>query len=245
MEKWLANFEAWLQSKPSSHFANTAIGIFYVNYAWHARGAGYANTITNEGYRLFQERLTKAQDYLEKAYLVDPSDPMAPRWLIKVALGLGSEYAEMEKQFQRALQADRTEFTAYYAKLNYLMPKWHGSEEEMLSFARDTAKNAPADSLAPLVLAQAHWEMYYHSENKKMYFKQPEVWREVKAVYTTVGQRFPKSKERHNWFALTAYLAGDFDTARQEMAKIQNDWSESVWRNHAYFSKVKEDILRR
>jgi tetratricopeptide (TPR) repeat protein len=222
MEKWLGDFEDWLRSDPSSHFANAAIGIFYVDYAWHARGSGWANTVTEEGYRLFKERLLKARNYLEKAYIADYSDPVVPSGLIKVALGLGSDYAEMEKQFQRAIKADRSAYEAYGAKFTFLMPKWHGSREEMFSFARETARNAPADSLAPLVLAKAHWEMYARSEDRASYFQQPEVWNEVRSVYSLLCDRFPKSKERHYWFARTARLAGDFETAKRESAIIQN-----------------------
>ena len=90
---------------------------------------------------------------------MDPSDAIVPAQLIKVEMGLGSSYSEMEKQFQRAFQADSREYTAYKAKLDYLMPKWHGSKDMMFSFARDAASNAPPDSLIPLILPQAHWEM--------------------------------------------------------------------------------------
>ncbi len=242
---WLADFELWLKSKPSSHFAQGAIGIFYISYAWHARGSGWANTVTAEGHRLFEERLLKARDYLEKAYLSDQTDPIVPSKLITVAMGLGSDADEMEKQFRRSILADRTEFTAYNAKLTYLMPKWYGSQDAMFRFARETVRNAPPDSLAPLVLAKAHWEMYYGSNNREWYFRQPAVWSEVKSVYSTLCQRFPKSKERHNWFILTAYLAGDFQTAKQELAIIQDNWSPQVWGSYQKFAQTKEYILRR
>lgn len=244
METVLAQFEDWLKSKPSSHFANAAIGMFCMDYAYHARGTGWGNTVTEEGRRLYRERLLKARDYLEKAYMTDPTDPLVPSHLIGVATGLGMDSTEVEKQFRRAIEADKSEFAAYDAKLNYLKPKWHGSEKQMFSFARETARNAPSDSLAPLLLAKAHWEMSAITGNKD-YFKKPEVWDEVKSVYTTICRRFPESSERHNWFARTAYLAGDFDTARQELAIIKDDWLEGVWPSYVDFTKAKEEVLRR
>ncbi len=244
METWLREFEEWLHAKPDSHFANTAMGRFCVNYAWHARGSGWANTVTSQGWNLFNERLVKAREYLEKGYQADPSDPMAPSQLIVVAMGLGEGYPEVEKQFQRALKADRSDINAYEAKLKYLMPKWHGSREQMFAFAREAARKGPADSLAPLVLAKAHWEMYARSEDKRSYFRDPEVWQEVKVVYRSLCRRFPESLERHNWFMRTAYLAGDFETARRELAIIKDNWSEQVW-SQAGFLKAREEILRR
>jgi hypothetical protein len=245
IEKSLGAFEAWLQHNPSSHFANAAIGMFFLEYAWHARGEGLAMTMTQEGHRLYKERLVKAREYLEKAYLLDPSDAMVPSRLIIVVTGLGPDYMEMEKQFQRAIQADRSEFGAYGAKLTYLMPKWHGTRDMMLAFARQTARNAPPDSLAPRVLAKAHWEIHVWSEDQRSYFKNPEVWNEVKTVYTTLIRQFPESNELHNWFAKTAYLADDLETAKLELAIIREDWVETVWGSYAGFGRVRDEIFRR
>lgn len=243
MEQRLVRLEDWLRSNPSSHFANAMIGSFYVTYAWDARGGGFGDTVSETNYRLFKERLLKARSYLENAYLADPSDPIVPSALVKVSMGLGDDFAEMEKQFQRAIQADVLEYCPYKAKLTYLMPKWHGSQELMLSFARKTARDAPSNSLAPLILAQAHWEIYERSADKKMYFRQPEVWDEVKSVYSLICKRFSGVKERHNWFARAAYLAGDFETAREQMAFVEKDWSQRVWGNFADFSRAKAEIL--
>jgi tetratricopeptide (TPR) repeat protein len=245
IEKSLGDYEGWLKYNPSSHFANAAIGMFYLQYAWHARGEGLARTITDEGHRLYKERLVKAREYLEKAYLLDPSDPLVPSSLISVVTGLGSDYTEMEKQFQRAIQADKSEFGAYGAKLTYLMPKWHGTRDMMFAFARQTARNAPPDSLAPRVLAKAHWEMYAWSEDKRSYFKNPEVWNEIKKVYTTLTRQFPESNELHNWFAKTAYLADDLETAKHELTIIREDWSEDAWGSYAGFTRARDEILRR
>jgi tetratricopeptide (TPR) repeat protein len=244
-ETWLSYFEDWLEYNPSSHFANASIGMFYIRYAWNARGTGWANTVTEEGSRLYQERLLRAHEHLENAYMLDPSDPVVPAYLIKTARGLRLEYEEMEKQFQRAIQADISEYRAYYEKLVYLMPKWYGSERQMFFFAREVVKNAPPDSLVPLVLANAHWEMYFRSKNQSAYFKQSEVWEELKPVYNLLCQRFPNSKERHNWFAVTAYLAGDYETARKELTIIQDDWLEQAWGDFEYFTKVKNEVFKK
>ncbi len=245
--QWIQNFEDWLRHNPESHFANACAGAFYVGHAWNARGSGWANTVTNEGARLFEERLLTAQRYLEKAHQFDPSDPIVPARLIDVARGLGLEYEEMEKQFQRALKADKSEYEAYYRKLLYLTPKWQGigvgAEERMFKYAREAAKNAPSNTLIPFILAEAHWEMYYQSGYKKAYFRNPEVWEETKKVYLALVQRFPQSKRIHNLFAMTAYFAGDREIAKKELEFIKGDWLEEAWGNKKYFETVKKELL--
>jgi len=235
----------WLTQYPSSHFANACLGKVYINYAWNARGGGFAGTVIEEGFRLFKERLLTAKEYLEKAYSLDHSDPFVPASLIAVARGLSLEREEMEKQFKRAILADPSDRLAYSKKLTYLMPKWHGSEEEMFSFAREAVKKAPPGSRIPGVLLEAHWEMYYRSDSKASYFKNPVVWKEMKEVYLTLSNHFPDSNRIHNWFARTAYLAGDYETAREELKKLGDDWLEDAWHNKKRFDEAKKELSGR
>lgn len=243
--KRIFQLKAWLTQHSSSHFVNACLGIIFVDYAWYARGGGFANTITEEGGRLFEERLSTAKDYLERAYSLDQSDPNVPAELITVAKGLGLGRNEMEKQFHRAILADRTDHQAYFNKLTYLMPKWFGSKEEMLSFARESVKKAPPGSRIPGVLLTAHWEVYFREGKDSSYFRDPYTWKEMKEVYRTLTKSFPKAKRTHNWFARTAYLAGDYEVVREELRIIGDDWDRGVWDNKNTFEEIKREVSAR
>ena len=190
-------------------------------------------------------RLLTAKDYLEKAYSLDQSDPNVPANLIVVATGLGLEREEMEKQFKRAILADPTDHYAYFTKLQYLMPKWLGSKEEMFSFGRESAKKAAPKTRIPMVLATAHWEMYNRSGENASYFRNPNIWKEMKEVYQTVTKSFPEAKTTHNWFVRTAYLAGDYEVAQDELKIIGDDWDKNVWGNKNAFEEVKRALSAR
>jgi hypothetical protein len=58
---------------------------------------------------------------------------------VEMAIGEGNR-DEMEKWFWRAMDADNDNLDACNKKLLWLEPKWHGSPEEMLEFAR-TCRN--------------------------------------------------------------------------------------------------------
>jgi len=241
----IALLKSWLGQYNSSHFANACLGMVYIDYAWDARGEGYANTITEEGGHQYEDRILTAKKYLEKAYSLDQSDPNAPARLITVAMGLGLERKEMERQFQRAILADPTDKEAYFAKLEYLKPKWYGSKEEMFSFAREAMRKASPNSMIPMVLMAAHLEMYYRSGQNASYFRNPNVWKEMKEVYQTVTKSFPEAKTIHNWFARTAYLAGDYEVAREELKKIGDDWQnrqKQIWGDKKTFEEVKREL---
>jgi hypothetical protein len=77
------------------------------------------------------------------------------------------------------------------------------------------------------------------------YFRNPNVWKEMKEVYQTVSKSFPEAKTTNNWFARTAYLAGDYEVAREELKKIGDDWRVGVWGNKRAFEEVKRELLRR
>ncbi len=241
--KWINYFRDWLNRNNSSHFASACMGDLHIQYAWHARGSGWGSTVTNEGDRLLRERLLAARDYLEKAYSLDPSDPIVPAMLITVAMGLGSKYEEVEKQFQRAVGADSSEYAAYSSKLNYLMPKWYGSRDQMFLFASKAVKSAPPNSLIPLIMVEAHMEMYRRSDDSSFYFKNAYVWKEMKEVYLTLLKAFPESKRIHNLYAVTAYLAGEPQTAREELKIIGAEWSEEAWGDKKYFEKVRKELM--
>jgi hypothetical protein len=120
---------------------------------------------------------------------------------------------------------------------------WKEIEKRMFDYAREAAQSAPPNSLIPLILAEAHWEMYYQLGHKKAYFRNPEVWEETKKVYLSLVQRFPQSKRIHNWFAMTAYLAGDQAVAKKELEIIKGDWLEEAWGDKKYFEAARKEIV--
>ena len=239
----IIQLKSWLRKYSSSHFANACLGQVYIDYAWEARGPGFANTVTEEGARLFKDRLLTAKEYLEKAYSLDQSDPSVPADLIQVAIGLGLERKEMERQFQNAVLADPTDHDAYFKKLNYLEPKWYGSEEEMFSFAREAVRKAPPNSMIPMVLIAAHVKMSAYLEQDKSYFKNPNVWKEMKEAYQKTIKSFPEAMFIHNRFAKTAYLAGDYEVAREEFKRIGDVWRKEVWGKKETFEEAKREVL--
>jgi len=242
-ERRISEFKAWLAQVPSSHFANAALGMIHIEWAWHARGGGFASTITAEGHRLFRERLLAARQYLETAYSSDRSDPNVPARLITTAMGLGSDSGEVEKQLKRAVEADPSDHRAFFAKLTCLMPKWGGSREEMFSFAREAAGKAPPNSKIAMVLANAHWEMYRQSDNDPLYYREPEVWKEVKGAHETALKSFPEASNIRNWLARIAYLAGDHETAGREFARIGDDWYAEAWPGKRAFEETKSKVM--
>ena len=228
----------WCDKSPSSYIPWLARGTFYVYYAWDARGTKWASSVAKEKASLFKERLKQAQVDLEKAYQLNPEDPNAAAQLINVAMGLGLDYDYMETQFQRAIRADPNNFKAHRAKLLYLMPKWHGSAEKVSAFVKEVKSKAPEGSRLRLISALAYYELYYGKERKK-YFQNPQVWNEINADYAEYFTLNPDSMREHNYFALYAFTAEEYEITMKEFGKIVDNWDRTCWGTKDYFYTTK------
>ena len=86
--KELPTIEAWIEARPKSVHARWLLGAVLISYAWQARGGGYANTVSDKGWKLFHERVRQARAALESALELDPKH--GPSWssLIVVAMAV-------------------------------------------------------------------------------------------------------------------------------------------------------------
>lgn len=235
-------YDLWLRLHPDSYLANTAYGLLYIKYAWNARGCGYSNTVTSRGWDNFYDRLRTAKKYLLKAYSLSPDSIGAPAAMVKIANLLPEMTPEdVEKWFAIAVDIDPSDAEPYLHKARFMAPIWGGDAKRLLAFARDTAQKAPRDSMAPVILVKAHWSIA--GDDIAHYFKNPEVWKEMKDTQEELLNRFPNSAERHNWFARSACLAEDFVTAKKELDIIGTNWISSIWANEEEFKGCKKKCL--
>ena len=126
-----------------------------IDLAWQARGGGYANTVNDEGWKLFKKYLAIADEALGRAWNIDPKDPRIAVKMMWVELGQGTGRDRMELWFRRAMELDPNDYDACSAKCLYLEPKWYGSIDEMLAFGRACVTNKLWGGRVPLMLVDA------------------------------------------------------------------------------------------
>ena len=164
-------------------------GNSYADMAWQARGSGWAKTVSNEGWRLFGERLEIAGEALTRAWELDQTDPRIALAMMRVELGQSEGRPRMELWFRRAMALDPDYYEACRSKLNYLDPKWAGTIEEMLKFGHLCVTNKTWGGRVPLILVEAHRTIraeYASDSMKADYWKAPEVWLDVKGGVRSV-----------------------------------------------------------
>ena len=198
-------------------------GVFYTDYAWEARGSGMASTVTEVGWQKFNERATEARKALEEAWSLDKTDSESAAAMITVEMAIGEgNRDEMEKWFKRAMDADSDNLDACKQKLLWLEPKWHGSPEEMLQFARACRDTKNWRSGIPLVLAEAHDRLAgYLPEAKQVeYMREPDVWQEIHGVYVEYIKNVPEDLVARSAYAAFCYLCSQFKEGHEQFQKL-------------------------
>ena len=124
---------------------------FWSRQAWSARGGGYANTVSKQGWRIFREYNQRADKIARKAYEMNPAFPRAAAELISLAyLGFDDESPRYWMKKTQEAQFDYPPIFNSY--LNFTQPQWGGDAEEQLEFGLDCYETNRFDTDVPFFL---------------------------------------------------------------------------------------------
>lgn len=217
-----------IQSEVADERAKTAPmlllqGEYYTQMAWLARGSGYANTVTPDGWKQFAKNLAMAEKTLTKAWQLDPEDPRIALRMMTVVLGQSGGRNQMELWFNRCMKLDPNDYDACDSKLQFLEPKWYGSVQDMLAFGHECVTNVFWGGHVPLILMDAHiaiQQQYAEGPLKTNYWSQPEVWADLKSAFDRFFEENPNEISWYHNYAWYAYQAGDWKAFNELVPKL-------------------------
>lgn len=198
-------------------------GEAYIQMAWDARGNGFANTVTTSGWLGFSNNLAVAEAALNHAWKLNPHDARIPLKMLSVELGQGEGRDRMETWFERAMRINPNNYQACGAKLFYLEPKWYGSVDDMLEFGRECVQSTNWGGGVPLILVDAHYTIcneFTEESERTNYWKQPDVWNDVKSAYERFFQLNPNDTSVMPNYAWYAYHAEDWEKLNELIPKL-------------------------
>ena len=169
--------ELWCEEERESTRAHTVRGINLVKQAWVKRGSGW----TPKNYPEFQGLLRSAMDALDFATGLDDLNATAHAWKIYAGKGLQEDTERVRSYFDQAVKNDPDLHAAHWMYYDYITPKWGGSEEQCIAFARERLEACPAGSPSIAVIGHAHFEIALEWKEKdkkngfKNYLAQPDV----------------------------------------------------------------------
>lgn len=168
--------------KIDPYIRNLYQGILSTRYAWEARGSGFADTVTPEGWDGFQKHLATAKSSLQDCWDTRPSIVHAPYQMMIVAKGLEGGQT-MRTWFDRTVSA-RLEYKKAYTEMYWgYMPRWFGSHEQMLGFARECFEQGMFETRVAVEYAlHVNYQMKKDFESMDEQMQVPGVYDHTKTV---------------------------------------------------------------
>lgn len=223
--------QAWIAAKPSSAMARIALAYVLMQYAWKARGNGFANTVSEEAFALMHDREQKALRILYDAHSIKESYPFF--WYVELnLLKDASKKAGMYSAFKQSQIEYPGYFGAYEAMLAALQPRWLGLPGEWEQFAKNEADKIGGPQGDKLYARQIRFvqDIGWYDFKENIFESFDIDWPRVNEGYKVLLKEYPS---RDVWVlgeqAKSAVMAKDYATAKKAFADLHGRVSLSVW----------------
>lgn len=238
-----------VRSDPEPTLPLLVKGLAAIGWAWDARGSGYASSVTEEGWKLFRQRLVLAENCLDEVLDRDPRNVEALDGMITLASARSKGLPEIQRRFDAVIAIDPANESAHSRMLQAVCRKWQGSSELMFQFARERAAAYPGTGLSGLI-AEAHIEEWLSRRKDYEYLEQQEVRDELAAaaersIWHPGFRRTPNTPHVWNAFAMAFSLGDHHAEAERCFALIGDAFvTEDPWYYHGKaersFVKLRE-----
>ena len=222
----LALLEKWKEEKPGSQVARIALADVYVSYAWKARGSGWADSVTEDGWKTMGERLEKAGEYLVGAMNeMEVTDPMFFQTALRIMLGTDGPTEAFDNLVAGSLEMAPDYWGTLSQRAHTLLPRWYGETGDWEAFAKAIAEhNAPyGKEQYAIIVFQRH----------AAYPKTVDInrldWPLLKEGIQQLLKNYPDSVENISRAAFIATIANDREYAKECFDLLGDRCLPAVW----------------
>jgi len=232
--------EAWHTAQPTITSRVSLAGCL-VESAWAARGSGFADTISPEGFRKMSSALERADGLLAEADRElrrdNLNDPFLYYTWMRVGVLKGFERPRMRELLNRALEGDPWFMPAVDEMCLYVLPRWYGGEGDLLRLADELTQQTRAqtgETVYAIVALNAltYGEIHEFSANGFG-------WPRVRQGLHDWLRSAPDSTYRLGTLARLAHIANDRDTARDALDRLHGRWNTGVFPRRINFLRTE------
>jgi hypothetical protein len=238
-EAHLALLQSWAATMPQSITARVSLAHAYLKFAWVARGNGLADTVTPEGWKLFNARAAKAKAILDDA---ENLDAKCPDWYYAemiAGLALGQDKTAQADLFHRAIAFEPEYLYNYTEYANYLLPKWYGNSGDAAQMANEVISDVGREQGEFLYFMIGGFVATNGSKTELAKMS----WQRIQQGYATLQRLYGTSNEVVNEYALMAVKFNDLALAQQLFIQIGPYWNKAVWRSEGNFRSTRARIM--
>ena len=234
----------WRARIPNSAAVDIAEAIVLKRAAWSARGGGYSASVTPEGWKLFKERLERAEAVLLRSKDRSSNNPLWFEEYLEVALGLGWDYPQFRGLYNAAVARFPEYHDFYFIMIRYLSPRWHGSIDQVDAYITDAVKQTQAKQ-GKIMYARLYWAYSgYESDEFSLFEETGADWRDMKDGFEQMMKATPDSLWNLNSFASFACRANDADTYRKLRKQMGDRVYGDAWPSN-YTVEICDERLAR
>ena len=233
----IAGLQDWVDAKPNSITARVSLANVLVNFAWKARGSGWANTVSEEGWQSFGNRLHQAMKVLNAAENLKTQCPYS--WAVKMraALGLQMDKDQFNDIFHQAVSCYSDYEPSYLQRAVYLMPRWYGGDGELEADLEKSANQIGGDD-GDMLYAQVVWGLHARASSPNVIEENHFSWPRVDKGFAVIEKRFPDSLAAKSERAYLAAYANDTRKTREYLAQTQGKADLVVWGTQDEYLKI-------
>jgi hypothetical protein len=208
-------------------------GEYHTIEAWNARGGGYVNTVTPQGWQGFGTHLEAARESLTKAWKLRPDLALAPERMIYVSLGQGG-IGDMRLWFDRTVIAQIDEPKAWSNLRWGLRPRWYGDLDSMRALGVTALNTKRFDTDVPRKFFDSVSDMESEMELEPgtHIYGREDIWPELERMYEGYIGEPSQLSTRDGWrttYAVVAHLAGKNDVARKQLEALNwKPWPDNL-----------------
>lgn len=232
----LVKLQRWITAYPQSITARIALAETYHGYAWLARGSGYANKVTDDGWKQMADREEMARTTLVEAASLEAKCPHWYEAMQHVALGQGWDKARLRELLDAAVAFEPGYYHFYREHANMLLPRWFGQDGDAEAFAEEVSTRVGGKQgaflyfeLATVLNCLCDGEDHLSTMS----------WDKIREGYAALVELYGTSKLKRNRFAMMAAKARDKASAERAFAEIGDDWDANTWIRKASFDNAK------
>jgi hypothetical protein len=219
----------WRRAVHGSPMADLAEALLISEWAWIARGNGFADSISNQNLALYTYRTQMASAALDDLKAGAADNPLWYTLSLDVGLDLSKDKEALRALFDAGETKAPGYRPLYRSMLRALMPRWGGSYEEVDKFINQIyARTAPARGFERYAELYSMYDRL-EGDDLDLFADTPAFWSGMRSGYTALLKRYPRSDAVLNRFAYFACRAGDGDNYKRLRGEMGKRLSSSSW----------------
>ena len=235
-QQHIDRLKRWVAQRPNSVTARIALADSYIGYAWNARGSGTADTVSEDGWQVFHDRLELAGQTLKDAYALPTKDPEWYLVMLGLVRDLSGSKEMMAATFDKALAFEPDYYYYDQVMADSLQEKWLGEKGDLAAFAEKAADQLGGDRGDIVYYEIARQVNCNCGEDQDLHGLS---FPRIKRGYIALEKQYGVSLEHLNKIAYLASVGGDPLYANEIFGRMQDNWDPDTWKSQSYFETAK------